>query len=137
MGFTPLAFVDWEGQASWANPLLQHVGVEMFNVGGWLTHGDLAMEVGVDFLAVVERRLAPARVRSEWARLEKKGWLLFVLQLARNLPMLVMLKWVLLASGVHMLLSLPLPLPSLGVSLIVVGWSGVLCRWVLVGSCIW
>ena len=31
------------------------------------------MEVGVDFLAVVEHRLIPARVRSEWARLRRKG----------------------------------------------------------------
>ena len=33
------------------------------------THGDLALEAGVDFVAVVEHRLIPARVRSEWARL--------------------------------------------------------------------
>ena len=39
----------------------------------WLTHGDLALETGVDFLAVVEHRLIPARVRSEWARLKAKG----------------------------------------------------------------
>ena len=31
------------------------------------------MEAGVDFLAVVEHRLVPARVRSEWARLKSKG----------------------------------------------------------------
>ena len=54
-------------------PLVQHVGVEVFNVGGWLTHGDLALEVGVDFLGVVEHRLIPARVRSEWTRLRRKG----------------------------------------------------------------
>ena len=42
-------------------------------LGGWLTHGDLALEVGVDFLAVAEHRLIPARVRSEWSRLEGKG----------------------------------------------------------------
>ena len=34
---------------------------------------DLALEVGVDFLAVVEHRLIPVRVRSEWARLRRKG----------------------------------------------------------------
>ena len=39
----------------------------------WLTHGDLVLEAQVDFLAVVERRLIPARVRSEWSRLRKKG----------------------------------------------------------------
>ena len=31
------------------------------------------MEVEVDFLAVAEHRLIPARVRSEWSRLRKKG----------------------------------------------------------------
>ena len=51
----------------------RHVGVEVLNVGSWLTHGDLALEVGVDFLAVAEHRLIPAWVRSEWARLRKKG----------------------------------------------------------------
>ena len=38
-----------------------------------MTHGDLALEAKVDFLAVVEHRLIPARVRSGWARLRKKG----------------------------------------------------------------
>ena len=33
------------------------VSVELFNVGGWLTHGDFAFEGGADFLAVVERGL--------------------------------------------------------------------------------
>ena len=33
--------------------LPRQVGVEFLDVGGWLTHGDLALEVGVDFLAVV------------------------------------------------------------------------------------
>ena len=45
--------------------------LRVFYVGGWLTHGDSALEVGVDFLAVVEHRLIPARVRSEWARLRR------------------------------------------------------------------
>ena len=40
--------------------------------GGWLTHGDLALEAHVDFLAA-EHRLIPARVRSEWARRKCKG----------------------------------------------------------------
>ena len=31
------------------------------------------MEAQVDFLAVVEHRLIPARVHSEWARLREKG----------------------------------------------------------------
>ena len=33
----------------------------------------MALESKVDFLAVVEHRLIPARVRSEWARLREKG----------------------------------------------------------------
>ena len=45
----------------------------MFNVGGWLTHGDFALEAGADFLAVVEHRLVPAGVRSEWSRLRRGG----------------------------------------------------------------
>ena len=53
--------------------LSSHFGVEFLNVGGWLTHGDLASEVGVDFLAVAEHRLIPSRVRSEWSRLKRKG----------------------------------------------------------------
>ena len=53
--------------------LLPHLGVEVLNVGGWLTHGDLALGAGFDFLAVVEHRLIPARVRSEWSRLRVKG----------------------------------------------------------------
>ena len=48
-------------------------GIEFLNVGGRLTQGDFALEVGVDFLAVAEHRLIPARVRSEWSRLRKKG----------------------------------------------------------------
>ena len=35
----------------------------------WLTHGDLVLDAGLDFLAVTEHRLIPARVRSEWAGL--------------------------------------------------------------------
>ena len=65
----------WIGRARHPGPtsLSQHVGIEVFNVCGWLTHGDLALEVGVDFLAVVEHGLIPAWVRSEWARLRRKG----------------------------------------------------------------
>ena len=42
-------------------------------MGGWLTHGILSLEVDADVLAIVEHRLIPARVRSEWARLKEKG----------------------------------------------------------------
>ena len=73
MGLSILAFMDWEGSASWAFLYsLLHLGVEVLNVGGWLTHGDLALDARVDFLAVVEHRFIPARVRSEWSRLRNK-----------------------------------------------------------------
>ena len=71
-GFNPYVFLDWEGQHPGPTPLRRHVGVEVLNVGGWLTHGNLALEARVDFLAVVEHRLIPARVGSEWARLTGK-----------------------------------------------------------------
>ena len=64
----------WIGRAKNPGPgPLHHLAIEVFNVGGWLTHGDLASDAGLDFLAVTERRLIPARVRSEWARLRSKG----------------------------------------------------------------
>ena len=94
-----------------------HLAVEVFNVGGWLTHGDLALDARIDFLAVVEHRLIPAWVRSEWAGLRSKGvasiWALGVVSLRGA------------------------PLSSSRGSLIAVGWSGALCLWVLVGLCIW
>ena len=65
----------WIGRAKHLGPVppSHHFALEVFNVGGWLTHGDLAFEAGVDFLAVVEHRLIPARVRSEWTRQKGKG----------------------------------------------------------------
>ena len=47
--------------------------MEVLNEGRWLTHGDMAMAAPVDFQAVVEHRLIPARVRSEWVRLWGNG----------------------------------------------------------------
>ena len=47
--------------------------IEVLNVVVWLTHGDFALQSCVDFSAVVEHRLIPARVRSEWKRLKKGG----------------------------------------------------------------
>ena len=38
-----------------------------------MTHCDFALEAQVDFLAVVEHRLIPARARSECDRLRRKG----------------------------------------------------------------
>ena len=63
----------WVGRARHPGPFSGSMSVEVFNVGGWLTHGDMVLETCVDFLAVVEHRLVPARVRGEWARLRAKG----------------------------------------------------------------
>ena len=74
-GFGGLVFWHlWIGRARHPGPNSTplHIGVEVLNVGGWLTHGDLALDARVDFLAVVEHRLIPARVRSEWSRLRNK-----------------------------------------------------------------
>ena len=49
----------WVGRARHPGPFSGSMSVEVFNVGGWLTHGDLALETSVDFLAVVEHRLVP------------------------------------------------------------------------------
>ena len=49
------------------------INLEAFNVGGWLTHGDLALYTKADFLAVSEHRLIPARIRGVWAELRRKG----------------------------------------------------------------
>ena len=62
-----------EGKTSWSTLPAPSFSLEFHNVGGWLTHGDLALDAGVDFLAVAEHRLIPARVRSEWSRLRGKG----------------------------------------------------------------
>ena len=63
----------WIGRARHPGPFSGVMSVEVFNVGGWLTHGDMVLETNVDFLAVVEHRLVPARVRREWARLRARG----------------------------------------------------------------
>ena len=63
----------WIGGARHPGRSSRQLAIEVFNVGRWLTHGDLALEAQVAFLAVVEHRLIPARVRSEWARLREKG----------------------------------------------------------------
>ena len=68
-----ILLVLWIGRARHPGPRSLGVSVEVFNIGGWLTHGDFASEAGVVFLAVVEHGLIPARVRSEWARLRSKG----------------------------------------------------------------
>ena len=73
MGGTPVWHL-WIGRARHPGPGAASFAVEVFDVGGWLTHGDLVLDTEIDFLAVVEHRLIPARVRGEWARLREKGF---------------------------------------------------------------
>ena len=40
------------------------LSIEFVNVGGWLTHGDLALDSCAQFLAVAEHRLIPSGARS-------------------------------------------------------------------------
>ena len=65
----------WIGRARHPEPSSSNhlCGLEVFNVGGWLAHCDFALEAAVDFLAVVEHRLIPARARNECNRLRRKG----------------------------------------------------------------
>ena len=60
----------WLGRAKHPGP--GSVGIEVLNVGGWLTNGDFAIDIDSDFLCVTEHRLVPARVRSEWRRLRDR-----------------------------------------------------------------
>ena len=48
--------------------------VEFVNVGGWLTHGDMALDSCAQFLAVAEHRLIPARAGSTGHQLRKAGY---------------------------------------------------------------
>ena len=48
--------------------------IEFANIGGWLTCGDLALDSCGQFLAVVEHRLIPSRVRSTGHLLRKASW---------------------------------------------------------------
>ena len=82
-----MALVDWQGQETWAG--ISEFSVEVFNVEGWLSHGDFALEVDVDFMVVEEHRLIPAWVRSEWFRLRTKDLAL----LRMSVLMWVMLVW--------------------------------------------
>ena len=62
-----MAFVDREGSPPWATEFFGDLPGD-FNVGGWLTHGDLALETKADFLAISEHRLIPARIRGGLGR---------------------------------------------------------------------
>ena len=71
-----LGLLGWELSflvALFPGPPSNNLDVEVFNVGGFLTHGDYALDTDADFLAVVEHRLVPAQARSEGKRLWKAG----------------------------------------------------------------
>ena len=95
------------------------------------------MEVGVDFHAIVEYRLIPARVRSEWARLKGNGLAsIWVAACQDSSPVGNA------AVGVISMKGAPLALPSFATaslrgSLIAVGRCGASYLLVLVGSCTW
>ena len=117
----------WIGRARHPGPGSVPFLVEVLTVGGWLTHCDFALDVGVDFLAVVEHRLIPAGVRSEWAAS-------FGRLLRRRRLMWVMPGLVLLACVVHLCRCLLLLLLSFSVFLIVVGLFDVCFLWVVGGG---
>ena len=58
----------WIGQARRPGSVLINLDIEVFNVGGFLTHADYGMGTDASFSALVEHRLIPARARSEGAR---------------------------------------------------------------------
>ena len=135
----------WIGRAKNPRPgPLHHLAVEVFNVGRWLAHGDLALTASLDVLAVTEHRLIPARVRSEWSRLKNKG-VASIWALASQDSSHVGNAGV----GVVSLRGAPLSLPTSAtaqfkrffdcgrvVRCTLPGWSGLRCHWGLVG-CIW
>ena len=49
------------------------LSIEFVNVGGWLTHGDLALDSCAQFLAVAEHRLIPSRALSFCHQLRRAG----------------------------------------------------------------
>ena len=64
------------GRASHLGPVVgrgraAHLSVEFVNVGGWLTHGDAALDSCAQFLVVAEHKLIPAMLRSTGHQLRK------------------------------------------------------------------
>ena len=50
------------------------LSIEFAHIGGWLTHGDVALDSCAQFLAVAEHKLIPARVRSVGHQLMVAGF---------------------------------------------------------------
>ena len=63
----------WIGRARHPGPPSKNLDVVVFNVCGFLTHGDYVLDTDADFVAVIEHRLVPARARSEGKRLLHAG----------------------------------------------------------------
>ena len=114
----------WVGRARHPGPV-SGIGVEVFNISGWLTNGDYAIEAGVDFLVVVEHRLVSARARGECRRLRDKGISSIWAPASQEFSPVGNA-----GVGVVALRGAPLALPS------VFFWVGCFLL-VLVGSCIW
>ena len=66
------------------------MSVEVFNVGGWLTHGDLALETDVDFLLLLSIVWFLLGLGESGLGFVLGVLLLFGLLLLKNLLMLVM-----------------------------------------------
>ena len=49
------------------------LSIEFVNVGGWLTHGDMALVSCAQFLAVAEHRFIPSAARSVCHQLRRAG----------------------------------------------------------------
>ena len=102
----------WIGRARHPGPSSNNLDVEVFNVGGFLTHGDYVLDTDADFVAVVEHRLVPARARSEGKRLLQAGARSVWAPASLEGGMLVMLASVWLACVVLPFLCLPLLLSA-------------------------
>ena len=63
----------WIGRARHPGPPSNNLDVEVFNVGGFVTHGGHVLNTDADFIAVVQHRLVPARARSEGLSLLQAG----------------------------------------------------------------
>ena len=127
----------WIGRARHPGPDTASFVVEVFNGGGWLAHGDLVLDTKVDFVAVVEHKLIPARVRSEWARLRWKGLATVWAPASQNTSHVGHA-----GVGVLSLSGAPVSLPTFATAqferfLIVVELLSVCCPWGVVGFCIW
>ena len=107
------AFVDWQGNASWASHAV--IRVEVLNVGSWLTQGDYALAVDVEFLAVSEHRWIPAEVHNEWSRLRRTG-IASVWEPASQEASHVGNAWWECGVGVVILRGAPLSLPAIATS---------------------